>query len=150
MEITRVLLADDHPRVRAGIRNMLEKASDIMVIGEAADGEEALKLAEDLSPDVLLLDMEMPQMSGVEVTRLLKARGSPVQIVALSAYHDRQYIQAMLSNGASGYLTKDEAPEKIVRAVRSAAHKQGEWGSLRGGVAVFNLSARDQSKGKVG
>lgn len=147
MEITRVLLADDHPRVRAGIRNLLEKASDIEVIGEAGDGEEALKLAEDLSPDVLLLDMEMPQMSGVEVARKLRDQGSPVRIVVLSAYHDRQYIKAMLSTGASGYLTKDEAPEKIVRAVRSAAHEQDAWGSLRG-AAIFELKTKDQSKGR--
>lgn len=149
MEITRVLLADDHPRVRAGIRNLLEKASDIEVIGEARDGEEALKLAEDLSPDVLLLDMEMPQMSGVEVARKLRAQGSPVRIVALSAYHDRQYIQAMLSTGASGYLTKDEAPEKIVGAVRSAAQGQDAWQNRRG-AAIFDLRTRDQPKGKIG
>ena len=145
MDRTRVLLADDHPGVRAGIRTLLEKASDIEVVGEAGDGFEALKLAEDLAPDVLLLDIEMPQMSGVEVARKLRARGSPIRILVLSAYQDRQYIQAALSSGAMGYLTKDEAPEKIVKAVRNAAQGQEAWVN-RKGAAQFAFRPRNNKR----
>jgi DNA-binding NarL/FixJ family response regulator len=100
------------------------------VIGEASDGEIALRLA-DGSPDVLLLDIEMPMLTGVEVVRRLKDEGSPVRILALSAYHDPQYIRGMLSSGVSGYLTKEEVPEKIVKAVRGVARGEEGWVSNR-------------------
>jgi DNA-binding NarL/FixJ family response regulator len=116
--VTRVVLADDHPRVRSGIRHLLEKAPDIKVVGEAADGEEALQLVEELAPDVLLLDIEMPLVDGIEVARRMKQQQSEVRILALSAHHNHQYINGLFSAGAAGYLTKDEAPEKIVKAVR--------------------------------
>jgi DNA-binding NarL/FixJ family response regulator len=77
-------------------------------------------LIEQHSPDVLLLDVEMPIMNGLEVARKLKEEGSPVRIIALSAYHDRQYVHRMMEIGAEGYLTKEEAPEKIIRTVRGA------------------------------
>ena len=121
VKVTRVVLAEDHPKVRAGIRTLLEKASDIEIVGEAGDGEEALRLIDEYSPDVLLLDVEMPLMNGIEVARRLKEEGSPVRILVLSAYHDRQYVHRMMESGAAGYLTKEEAPEKIVRAVRGIA-----------------------------
>ncbi len=120
----RVVLADDHAIIRTGIRSLLKKASDIQVVGEASNGVEALRLANELAPDVLLLDMEMPGMSGVEVARQLRAAGSPVHILALSAYDDRHYILGMLASGAAGYLLKDEAPEIIVAAVRRVLREQ--------------------------
>src|SRR5687767_1341252 len=86
LRVIRVLLADDHPVVRAGIRNLLEKVPDIEVIGEAGDGGEALRLAQELAPDLLLLDMEMPGLKGVEVARKLQASDSGVLVLALSAY----------------------------------------------------------------
>jgi DNA-binding NarL/FixJ family response regulator len=101
---TRVVLADDHARVRAGIRSLLETAPDIVVIGEAEDGIEALELVERLSPDVLLLDVEMPHMTGNEVAAQLKQNSSSVRILVLSAHDDSQYIIGMLNNGVSGYL----------------------------------------------
>jgi DNA-binding NarL/FixJ family response regulator len=128
---TRVVVAEDHATVRSGIRRMLEKAPDIEVIGEAENGMEALKLVEELTPDVLLLDMEMPVMTGVEVARKLHAQKSPVRILALSAYDDRHYIREMLSSGAAGYLTKDEAPKHIINAVRSIAQGKTGWFSRR-------------------
>lgn len=149
LETTRVILADDHPKVRAGIRNLLEKAPDIEIIGEAGDGEEALRLVEDLSPDVLLLDVEMPLMTGVEVARRLKEEGSSVRILALSAYQDRQYIQGMLANGASGYLTKEEVPEKIVRAVRGVARGEEEWVSRRAANRLNSIQENRRTKGKI-
>ena len=124
MKITRVVLADDHPIVRASIRRLLEKAGDIKVVGEAGDGIETIRLVEELSPDVLLLDVEMPGMKGFEVARRLRAAGAAVRILALSSYDDKQYILAMLASGAAGYLTKEEAPLTIIRAVREAVEGQ--------------------------
>jgi DNA-binding NarL/FixJ family response regulator len=128
---TRVVLADDHARVRAGIRSLIETVSDIVIVGEAGDGVEALELVERLSPDVLLLDVEMPQMTGNEVAAKLKQKSSPVRILALSAHDDSQYIIGMLKNGASGYLMKEEAPEKLVKAIRSIASGENGWVSSR-------------------
>lgn len=128
---TKVLLVDDHPIVRTGIRNLLERSTEIDVVGEASDGFEALKLVEELSPDVVLLDMEMPGMNGSEVAIRLKQAGSSVKILALSAHEDKQYIQELLTNGASGYLVKDEAPEAIIEAVRGVARGEQGWVSRK-------------------
>ena len=130
-ESIRIVLADDHPVVRQGIRSMLEKASDLVVVGEAGGGEEALRLVDHLAPDVLLLDMEMPDISGLEVARRLLADGSPVHVLALSAHDDEQYIFGLLDHGAAGYLTKDEAPSTIVEAVRGVARGEKGWISRR-------------------
>ena len=126
-----VILADDHERVRMGLRRLLESSGDIEVIGEAADGQEALDLLDRLDPDVLLLDMEMPRLNGNQVVRRLKEMQSEVRILALSAHDDRQYILGMLENGASGYLTKEEAPEALIKAVRGVANGERGWVSRR-------------------
>lgn len=131
MERIRVLLADDHPLARAGIRKFLERETDIQVVGEAANGEEALQLAEQFSPDVLLLDMEMPGLRGVDVARKLKQACSPVRILALSTYDNKQYILGLLSNGAAGYLVKEEVPETIIEAVRGVARGEQGWVSRK-------------------
>jgi DNA-binding NarL/FixJ family response regulator len=140
---TRVVLADDHARVRAGIRSLLESTPDIDVIGEAKDGLEALKLVETLEPDVLLLDVEMPRMTGNEVAAKLKEQESSVRILALSAYDDSQYILGMLKNGAFGYLMKEEVPEKLIKAVRSVASGEKDWISSR---AADIIAARARSE----
>lgn len=130
-DITRVVLADDHARVRAGIRYLLEGSPDIEVVGEASDGIEALELVEELQPDVLLLDMEMPRMSGSQVAARLQEEGSPVLVLVLSTYDDYQYILSLLARGAAGYITKDEAPEILVKAVRSVSRGTKGWVSKR-------------------
>jgi DNA-binding NarL/FixJ family response regulator len=127
MSIIRVLLVDDHPILRAGLRVLLSKAQDIEVVGDAETGEEALQMVQDLSPDVLLLDMEMPGKGGMEVAEELQRKGSFVNILALSAHNDRQYIQSVLRSGASGYLVKDEAPHEIIEAVRGVARGEQGW-----------------------
>ncbi len=131
MSPTTVVLVDDHPVVRAGIRNLLDKAPDITVVGEASNGTEAIRMVNDLTPDVLLLDMEMPGLNGNEVAQQLQKSGAPVRILALSAHDDKQYIQELLSNGAAGYLIKEEVPEAIVEAVRGVARGEKGWVSRR-------------------
>lgn len=127
----RVVLSDDHPIVRAGIRQMLDVAPDILVIGEACNGVEAYELTKSMEPDVLLLDMEMPQMNGIEVARKLRAENRQVRILALSAYDSPDFIQGILDSGAYGYLTKEELPETIVEAVRGVASGKKDWLSSR-------------------
>ena len=123
----RVLLADDHPVARTGIRNVLEDAIDIEVVGEASDGPEALKFCQELTPDVLILDMEMPGLQGVEVATLLKEANSTVRILALSAHQDKEYIAGLLASGAAGYLMKGESHQTIVEAVRGVARGEQGW-----------------------
>ncbi len=127
MDTTQVLLAEDNEVVRRGIRKLLNKASDIEVIGEANNGIEVLRLVDELHPDVVLLDVEMPLLNGIEVARQLKNAGKNIRMLVLSAYDDLEYIKQMLLNGAAGYLIKDEAPERIVEAVRGVARGETGW-----------------------
>jgi DNA-binding NarL/FixJ family response regulator len=125
--VTRVVLADDHDVVRQGLKRLLDRAPEIEVVGEASDGLEALQYVQELDPDVLLLDIEMPVMDGIEVARRLNESHFNVRILILSAYDDREYIRALLDIGVSGYLVKGEAPGKIVEAVRGIARGQKGW-----------------------
>ncbi len=127
MTSIRVVIADDHPVMRDGIHNLLTKAIDIEVVGVAGDGVEALRLVEELDPDVLLLDMELPGLKGVEVAQRLQASGAAVRILALSAYDDQEYIRGLLASGAAGYLLKEEIPETIVEAIRGVARGERGW-----------------------
>ncbi len=122
---------DDHVKLRAGVRRLLEATRDMLVVGEAGDGIEALELVERLEPDIVLLDVEMPRMNGLQVVQEIAARHKNVKPLALSAYDDRQYILGMLDQGAVGYLIKDEAPEMLVEAIREISHSNRRWISKR-------------------
>jgi len=115
----RVVLADDHALVRQGIRQFLEIADDIEVLAEASDGDKALHLVEELRPDVALLDIQMPGLSGVEVTRQIKACFPEVRVLILTAYKDDPYVFALLQAGADGYLLKTLEVDDLLRAVRA-------------------------------
>ena len=117
-EIIRVLLADDHAVVRAGIRQFLETAPDIQVVAEAENGREAQELIEKHLPDVAVLDIQMPESSGVDVTRWIRAHHREVGVLILSAYDDDPYVLAVLQAGANGYVLKTAAPAYIIQAVR--------------------------------
>ena len=124
----RVLLADDHPPLRAGMKARLEVESDITVVGEAGNGRDALFLARELDPNVLVLDMEMPDMTGVDVANQLKEEGTLIRILVLSAHEDPEYIIRMVEGGAvAGYLTKNESLDTIVAAVRGVARGEEGW-----------------------
>lgn len=143
----RVILADDHPVVRTGIRALLERADDILVVAEVGKGDEVFALVKQLNPDVLLLDMEMPGLTGVEVAMRLKEDAAAVRVLALSAYDDEQYIRNLLLNGAAGYLTKEEAAEGIIDAVRGVARGEEGWFSRR---AMAQLSALARQDSRLG
>jgi len=131
MSPIRVLLADDHPVVRHGIRALLERAGDIEIAGEAANGAEILDLAGKVAPDIVLLDMELPDIEGTQVARQMQQLYPNIKILALSAHDDTFYIKGVLESGAVGYLMKDEAPEMILEAVRGVARGDMGWVSRR-------------------
>ena len=120
----RVVIADDHTVVRKGIRDLLTDEGDIAVVGEAHTGQEAIDLALALQPDVVVMDINMPELSGVEATRQIRAAAPAVRVLVLTAYADDPYIYGLLDAGASGYILKTAEGRDIVRAVRSTAAGQ--------------------------
>ncbi|MFE7752111.1 response regulator [Streptomyces sp. NPDC057428] len=117
----RVLLADDDPLVRAGLRMMLGAAEDILVVAEASDGQEVAALVDAHAPDLILMDVRMPTMDGIEATRLLRARANPPDVIMLTTFTTDRYVLRALQAGAAGFLLKHTAPEDIVAALRKAA-----------------------------
>ena len=124
MNEIRLVLADDHAVVRSGTRELLEQEPDLKIVGEASNGEEAVRLAQELQPDVLVMDVRMPKMSGVEATRRIKADTSDVKVLVLTAHDDDEYVFALLQAGANGYLLKTAEIEELVRAIRTVAAGQ--------------------------
>ncbi len=120
----RVVLADDHAMVRQGIRQFLEEGGEIAVVAEAADGEETLRLVARHRPDVVVLDIQMPGMSGIEVTKEIRAHFPGIRVLILTAYDDDPYVLALLRAGADGYILKSAEAEDLVRAVRAVAAGQ--------------------------
>jgi DNA-binding NarL/FixJ family response regulator len=117
----RILIADDHHLVREGIRQVLQAGDDFDVVGQASDGAEALRLAESLGPDVLVLDVSMPGQSGLEVTSALRSRAPGVRVLMLSVHDHPQYVIEAVRAGARGYLRKDTEPAELRRAIRAVA-----------------------------
>ncbi len=155
MSAIRVILVDDHPVVRNGIRELLKSANDIEIVGEADNGEMALRVVEEAAADVLLLDMELPDIPGTQVALQVKKSHPGLKILSLSAHDDSIYVRQVLELGASGYLMKEEAPEVILEAVRGVAQGQQGWISRgvaaqmagwmqAGGVEGSNLTRREQ------
>lgn len=120
MTIT-VLLADDHQLVRAGLGALVDSAEDLLVIGQAADGREAVEAALELRPDVVLMDLSMPVMDGVEATRRLAAQAPGIRVVVLTSFSDKGRVAEALGAGAIGYLLKDCEPAELLSAIRAAA-----------------------------
>ena len=117
----RTVIIDDHPVVRAGMRTVLDAAQDVAVVAEGANGHDALRLVKEQRPDVLLLDVNLPGLNGLEVTRRLCAQEATPAILILTVHDDAQTVMGLLESGAIGYVLKDEALETLVRAVRAAA-----------------------------
>ena len=114
----RILLADDHVMLRQGTAELLQREPDIEVIGEAGDGEQAVALARHLNPDIVVMDIRMPVLSGIEATRMIREELPGVQVLVLTAHDDDQYIFSLLQAGASGYLLKSAPMNELVQAIR--------------------------------
>jgi DNA-binding NarL/FixJ family response regulator len=117
----RIVLADDHLIVRRGLKQILAEEADFLVVGEAADGNEALTLVRQANFDVLVLDLSMPGRSGIELIKLIKAERPKLPILVLTMHQEEQYAVRAIKSGAKGYLTKESAPEQLVSAIRKVA-----------------------------
>lgn len=140
----RLLLAEDHPIVRAGLERLLANEADIELVGAATNGAEAVDLASSLAPDVVLMDLSMPVMDGVEATRrIVAAHDGAVRVVVLTSFSSREQIMASLDAGASGYLLKDAEPQELLAGVRAAARGEAP---LNPKAAREVLAARTEDK----
>jgi len=115
----KVLLADDHVVVRAGTRQLLERQTDIKVVGEASTGREAIRLADDLEPDVVVMDVRMPDGGGIEATKRIKEKHPEIAVLVLTAHDDDEYVFALLQAGANGYLLKTAEADELTKAIRT-------------------------------
>ncbi len=119
MNIIKLLIADDHAVVREGTRQILEREADISVVAEAADGEEAVRMADKSNPDVIIMDIAMPKMDGIEATKQIKSLHPNIAILILTAYDDDQFVFNLIEAGAAGYLLKSVRGHELVEAVRA-------------------------------
>ncbi|MBM4294607.1 MAG: response regulator transcription factor [Deltaproteobacteria bacterium] len=155
----RIILADDHQIVRHGLRNLLELEPDLKVVAEADNGRDALQLVKELAPNIVIMDISMPGLNGIEATRQILSESPRVKVIALSMHSDSSYVLNMLKAGASGYLLKDCALEELVKAVRTVENRKtflspgisdivikdfiGGWGGA-GGSAYSVLTPRER------
>ena len=149
MSQINVLIVDDHPVVCKGIRNLIEPAAGISVAGEAHTGAEALQMVKALKPDVVLLDMRLPDMTGIEIIKEIYATETSSRILGLSSYNDREFISQLLNHGASGYLLKDEMPEQILEAIRGVAHGESGWVSRKVAAMLSQIILREKEGGST-
>ncbi len=136
----RVLLVDDHMVVRSGLSTVLSVYDDLKLVGEAGDGEEAIRLCERLQPDVILMDLLMPKMDGVTAIKAIKTRWPQIQIIALTSFKEKEYVEGALKAGANGYLLKDVSAEELVNAVRRATAGQPSLSPEAAQVLIQNVN----------
>ena len=120
----KIILADDHRIIREGLRALLDKESDVEVVAEAADGRTTVKLCREFTPDVVIMDITMPGLNGIEATRQIVSELPDIKVIALSMHSDRKFVREMLSAGASGYLLKDSAFEELSNALHAVYNNQ--------------------------
>ena len=125
MKKTRIVLADDHSVVRQGFRRILEAQPDMEIVGEASNGNEAIEVSTRLNPDVVVMDVAMPELNGIEATRRMGEAASRTRVLALSMHKDSVYVREILRAGARGYLLKDAVDEDLIAAVRAVARGEG-------------------------
>jgi DNA-binding NarL/FixJ family response regulator len=114
-----ILLVEDQSLIRSGLRSLLERESDLKIAGEAPDGEDAVRLVRELRPDIVLMDLKLPKMDGIEATGIIKKEFPTTEVIVLSVYEDDEYVFQAIQAGATGYILKDITPENLVRAIRA-------------------------------
>ncbi|MDP1862015.1 MAG: response regulator transcription factor [Gemmatimonadaceae bacterium] len=145
-DLIRVVIVDDHAVVRSGLRAVLGGAVDIEVVGEAKDGREAVAAAERLKPDVVVMDLSMPEMDGREATRIILEKQIPTRILMLTMHAEEDYLMPALEAGVAGYLVKSAADRELVAAVRAVAHGDMYMGPSAGRVLAKSFTAKDPAK----
>jgi DNA-binding NarL/FixJ family response regulator len=145
--VIRVLLAEDHRLVRAGLEKLLATAADIEIVGGAADGAEAIELAAKTRPDVVLMDLSMPNVDGIEATRTIVAANEDIQVVVLTSLTDRDRILAALDAGAIGYLLKDAEPDEVIRGIRAAARGESPLAPKAARAVLTARAEREETTG---
>ncbi len=148
MERIKVLIVDDHRVVREGLSAILQSKESIQVLGEAQDGQEAVEKARSLLPDVILMDVSMPKMTGVEATRIIKREFPHIGIIALTMYEEQQYIFDLVRGGATGYLLKDSDSEQIVKAIQAVYRGESLIHPAVASKILAEFSLLAQKKGK--
>ena len=148
MEPIRILLVEDHKIVREGTQQLLEQDADLTVIGEAADGEEAVRLAAELHPDVVVMDVRLPRLNGIEATKAIKDRHPDLPILILSAYDDDRYVFPLLDAGANGYLLKTTSAAELARAIRTVQAGKTALDPHVAHKVVERLTHRQQYRGR--
>ena len=141
MEKITILIADDHKLMRDGLGSLLDRQPDIRVVAQAANGREAVQLTERLQPDVVVMDVSMPDLNGIDATRQIISRAPKTKVIALSMHSDRQFVAEMFRAGASGYLLKDSAFEELASAIRVVARNETFVGPKVSGFGVEEKTA---------
>jgi len=139
----RIIIADDHDILREGLRGILQKQPDIEIVGEADNGRNAVELAKELSPDIVIMDITMPDLNGIEATRRILKEIPGIQIIALSMHNDRQFVRRMLDVGASGYLLKQSASRELVTAIRAVRAGNFYLSKLITDISIEELFSED-------
>lgn len=138
---TRIVLADDHQIIRAGLRSLIEAHENLQVVGEAENGRNAAKMVNDLSPDIVIMDISMPDLNGIDASHQIKASKPDTKIIALSMHTDKRFVLGMLKAGASGYLLKDCAFGELANAIETVIKGQTYLSPQIAGVVVENLKS---------
>lgn len=141
----RILLVDDHPIVREGLKSHLATHDEVLVVGEAADGKEAMAKAKELSPDVVIMDISLPDMNGLEATRKLQSAVPTAKVLILTMHEDRNYIIESVRAGARGYVLKDASPEELLCAIESV-HSGGAFFQSSVSDVLLDLCSNDQER----
>lgn len=141
MKLARLVLADDHALVRAGLRNLLALVPGIEVVGEAEDGRRVLLLAEQLQPDLVLMDLSMPGLTGLEATARLRKTWPKIKVLVLSMYQNEEHVRQAMRNGAHGYLLKDAAPEELELAIHAVLSGQTYLSSAIAATVILSQAA---------
>jgi DNA-binding NarL/FixJ family response regulator len=140
----KIILADDHKMMREGLSSLLNKQAEITIVGQAVNGREAVHLAESLDPDIVLMDVSMPDLNGIDATRQIMSRAPQTKVIALSMHGDRQFVAEMFRAGVSGYLLKDSAFEEVTSAIRTVARNETY---IAPGISGFNIEDYTSNSG---